>query len=132
MYCNNVILPITGPPLKPEVQLVQQYLADNFVLHNISWSTPFSWTEFPVTNFTISMYNYSNREILVTILTAYTTDWYTYLTLSSGEHCYAIDYTVVAKNAIGESQLSILSTGHPIGNCISNACNKNNHYSLFN
>ena len=106
---------ILGSPLKPDAQLVQEHLVDDFVLNRLRWNTSFTWPEFPITNYTVSMYNHSNGETTVTIWTATTADQYTHLFVSSGEHCYAIDFTVVAVNRLGKSQPITIPTGHPIG-----------------
>ena len=75
---------------------------------------PFSFPGYPVTYYTITVFNHSNGETFTTTKTANFAD-YSHQSLSHGDHCYELDFTVIAVNSLGESPPSTIYTGHPIG-----------------
>ena len=40
---------------------------------------------------------------------------YSHQSISQGDHCYELDFTVAAVNRLGSSLPTIIHTGHPIG-----------------
>ena len=108
---------LTGPPSSPVVKFTQGHLIDGFVHSHLSWSTPFTFPDFPINNYTVTMFNHSNGETITTTRTSNYAD-YSHQSLSQGDHCYELDFTVVAVNRLGSSPPATIYTGHPIGNLI--------------
>ena len=104
---------IPGPPLAPPYNLTQEHLTNNFILHNISWSAPFTWSGFSITIYEIEIRNYLNGD--VTTITK-SNESSTYLFISDGIDCYRLDFSVFAYSGAGQSEAIVTSSGHPIGN----------------
>ena len=105
---------LTGPPLAPTIEFIQGHLIDGFIHSHLSWSTPFTSQGFPITNYTVTTFNHSNGETITVVRTANFAD-YSHQSLSQGDHCYELDFTVVASNRVGRSPPATIHTGHPIG-----------------
>jgi hypothetical protein len=114
----------TGPPSAPVVELTQSHLINDFIYNHLSWSAPFTFQGFPITNYSITKFNHFNRESTTINRMASFTD-YSYQSISQGDHCYKLDFTVRAVNRLGSSPPTVIHTGHPIGklNDISNNIN---------
>ena len=105
---------LTGPPLYPIVKYTQGHLIDGFIHSHFSWSTLFTWPNFPITNYTITMFNHSDGDTITTTRTSNYVD-YSHQSLSQGDHCYELDFTVVAANRLGSSASATIHSGHPMG-----------------
>ena len=60
------------------------------------------------------MFNHSNGETITVVRTANFAN-YSHQSLSQGDHCYELDFTIVAANTLGRSPPATVHTGHPIG-----------------
>ena len=107
---NNLL----GPPSAPVVKFEQNYLINSLVNSHLSWRRPFTFPDYPVTNYTVTLFNHSDGETITITRMANFSDYFQPL-LSEGDDCYEIDVTVVATNSIGTSLPAIVNTGHPIG-----------------
>ena len=57
-----------GPPLSPPFNFTQESIVGNIIEHNLDWSSPFTWSDFPITNYTsIDVHNHlSGDSITIT------------------------------------------------------------------
>ena len=85
-----------------------------FVLSYLSWTAPFTWSDFPIVNYSLTVYNHLNGDTTTIVKTANFTV-YTYQFVSHGHECYDIDFKVIATNRLGGSQPYRVQAGHPIG-----------------
>ena len=112
----------TGPPLAPSISLDVELLeSDNesFFLFTLNWTTPFSWSEFPVTGYKMILSNYSkdepfNKSYTILAESNNETDSYLMQFNSTGNECYGIDFSVSANNSLGEGESAVIHSGHPI------------------
>ena len=105
----------SGPPLAPSVSLDKELMENESCLFTLSWTTPFSWSEFPITGYTIILSNYSNGEPFNTsFMENNITDSYLIQFNSTGNECYRLEFLVSANNSLGEGQPTIIHSGHPI------------------
>ena len=105
---------IAGPPSAPIIEFTQSHLIDGFIHSRLYWSAPFTQSGYPITNYTVTIFNHSNEETTTVVRTANFAD-YAHQSLSQGDHCYELDFTVVASNRVGRSPPATVHTGHPIG-----------------
>ena len=92
-----------GPPLLPALQ-VQTVTATQF---RVSWDQPFSWTQFPVLDYTVAVYNGSR---LLTQDT--TTDRnYSFWLDTEVNVCTLLTFEVSARNEVGVSNSGTTQAG---------------------
>ena len=103
-----------GPPSPPVLEFTQDHLVDDYIHSQLLWSTPFTLPDFPITNYTITIFNHSDGDTITTKRRA-SFDGYSHHTLSQGHHCYELDFTVMAANRLGRSPPASIYAGHPIG-----------------
>ena len=94
-------------------------------MHTIHWEEPFTWENFPILRYNLNITNHSliDEQILTQMSIPSNTSTssgpgalnFTYSFTSKGRICYGLDVALSATNAIGESDSSIVHTGHPIG-----------------
>lgn len=107
----------TGPPLAPAINLDVELLESDNVsfLFTLNWTMPFSWSEFPVTDYKIILSNYSNDESFNSSFTVLAESNKTELYFNStGNECYRLDFFVSANNSLGEGEAAVIHSGHPI------------------
>ena len=107
-----------GPPLSPRFNLSVVYSVSNRFHHTLHWDEPFTWLEFPVTGYTINITNHSSEVVTTDIIIQTINSSGTHFShsfSSNGNSCYEMDIILSATNKIGESELTIEHTGHPIG-----------------
>ena len=101
-----------GPPLSPPFNFTQESIVGNIIEHNLDWSSPFTWSDFPITNYTINVHNHLSSDS-ITITKSINDSTYSYITNRRG--CYELDFSLAAINRIGQSEPVFIRTGHPIG-----------------
>ena len=99
-----------GPPLAPTVHLSQEHFESDEINHILTWSMPFTWPEFPITNYTIIIRIDGEPDA---ILNSTTIQNFTHT--SFGCNCYTINFSVAANNQLGRSEAVDIHSGHPIG-----------------
>ena len=115
-----VTLYTAAPPLAPSVDLNVKHVIDDTFLFTITWSTPFTWSGFPIISYNIIMTNYSGGVPIAT------TDTVTSNNTGSGYHqiyytgkgmsgCYALSFSIEANNSLGKGERTLIHTGQPIG-----------------
>ena len=116
---------ITGPPCPPVVEFTQSHLVNDIIYSHLSWSAPFTFEGFPITNYSVTKFNHSNGDTITIVWIAnnYSAGYrYSYQSLSQGNHCYELDFTVVAANRLGSSQPAVVHARHPIGIILNHVC----------
>ena len=103
-----------GPPSAPVVEFTQSHLINGSIGSYLSWSAPFTFDGFPITNYSVTKLNLSNGESTTITQMANCTDC-SHHSISQGDHCYELDFTVTAINRLGSSLPATINTGHPIG-----------------
>lgn len=112
---------LIGPPLPPNFNTSVVHLVNNSFLHTINWGAPFTWTDFPVTEYTINITNISNGELVSTTIpvnlneTSISVSYFNYSFVSDGSSCYDLDIALSATNSIGESEASTGLVHHLLG-----------------
>ena len=101
----------TGPPEPPEPQLT----IINLTHLSLIWAPPFTWTEYPVSEYRLvlteqqSSFQLANRTVSPNV---------TKVDFSYGELfgpvCTLLEFRVTAKSAIGESVEGLTTGGFPI------------------
>ena len=112
---------VAAPPLSPtpEVQLI------NATALLLSWEPPFTWSEYPLLNYTVRMHNTSSGEQFawVRMIPATVT---TYEVFSSGgmisSSYHELVFSVTASNDLGESTEGTVYSGFPVGEYDTHAC----------
>ena len=104
-----------GSPSAPVVYLTHHYESDYIVNITLFWTSSFTFSGYPVNNYTVTMFNHSD-ELRETITIGSDSYPHQLSMLSHGNYCYRIDFTVVAVNRLGISPPAVIHTGHPIGN----------------
>ena len=82
-----------------------------------TWTKPFTWTNFPITGYTVVLSNYSDGEPLNTTITygeRNISDFYVHQFNTTGNECYRIDFYVSANNSLGEGEPTLIQSGHPV------------------
>ena len=110
-----------GPPLAPSVSLTQEHFVNNTFLLTLNWSKPFTWSNFPITSYTITITNYSSGEPISTTNITYSNGSGTdgcHQYIGEGNDCYRLDISVAANNSLGKGQHTTVQSGHLIGEII--------------
>ena len=104
-------------PLAPSIGLnVQLTDFDNLTFtFTLSWTAPYSWPEFPITGYTVTITDYSSGEIFNKIFSTISNETqYMHEFNTTGNDCYRFDLSVSANNSIGEGESSMIHSGHPV------------------
>ena len=114
--------------MAPLVSLDMELMENESSLFTLSWTTPFSWSEFPVTGYTVILSNYSNgvpfNRSYTILMESNVTDSFLIQFNSTGNECYRLKFFVSANNSLGEGQPYIIHSGHSvIGNCNTDSVN---------
>lgn len=104
--------------MAPPVNLNQYHLAKDAIQHTIHWSEPFTWSQYPITNYTIKINNHHGEYITV----IKTSDDFNFIHTTYGKDCYELDFSLAANNQIGQGSSSFIHTGHPVGKYVLHAC----------
>ena len=106
----SITLPIfhSGPPTPPKPVLT----AVNNTL-NISWAPAWSWADYPVTHYTVTLTNTTDG----TVYTNHTNEtvWYFTREEGAGPRCDVMVVKVTATSDIGEGVAGQTEGGFPIG-----------------
>ena len=112
----------TAPPLPPAPEV----LLINATVLQLSWEPPFTWSEYPVLNYTVRMHNTSSTEQCTWIRTI-SAAVNTIEVISSGNTVslsyHELVFYVTARNDIGESCQGEVRGGFPVGE----SSTENNH-----
>ena len=108
----SVSLNHVGPPLAPSYTLTQEHAVDSFIHHTLQWTAPFTWSEFPIINYTVVVYDYCTGDLHE--ITKQNTQ-YMHTVITEGRRCHELDFSVAANSRAGRSEAVITHTGHPIG-----------------
>ena len=94
-----------------------EHLVNNRFQHTLHWDEPFPWHGSPITGYTINITNHSNGLVTTDIvrISNESAMHFIHSFPSDGDSCYELDITLSANNRIGESELTVEHTGHPIG-----------------
>ena len=126
LICTSMsIITLSDSPLSPSISETVEHLSNDTFMHTIHWEEPFTWENFPILHYNLNITNHSliNEEILTQMsIPSNTTSSnpaagasnFTYSFTSKGRNCYGVDVALSATNAIGDSDSSIVHTGHPI------------------
>ena len=101
-----------GPPLVPPYTLTQEHIVGSFIHHTLQWTAPFTWSDFPITNYTVIVRDHLTEDLHE--ITKQDTQ-YTHTVITEGSSCYRLDISVAANSRAGRSEAVITRTGHPIG-----------------
>ena len=103
-----------APPLPPAPEV----LLTNATVLQLSWEPPFTWSEYPVLNYTVRMHNISStgqytwtRTISAAVNTMEVISSGSTVSLSYHE----LVFYVTARNDIGESCQGVVHGGFPVG-----------------
>ena len=112
---------ILDPPLAPSVTYEIEHVINDTFLFSFNWSRPFTWPGFPITNYTITLRNYSSGEPVdetFTIIPANESGLEEptqgYQLTTEGDTCYQFKISVKGSNRLGEGEYSSITVGHPI------------------
>ena len=112
----------TAPPLPPAVNYSMEYIGNDTIALNISWTRPFTWSEFQVTSYTYMLMNESSGEPVQNARSVDTgTTQYQFVT--GGNYCYKLRFSVSANNSLGMGNWSNTIIGHPIVGKVCYDCN---------
>ena len=104
----------TAPPLPPAPEV----LLINATALQLSWEPPFTWSEYPLLNYTIRMHNTSSGEQFAWVHTIPATVT-TYVVFNSGRMIFSsyheLVFSVTASNDLGESSQGTVHSGFPVG-----------------
>ena len=100
--------------MAPPVNLTQHHLINDAIQHIISWSAPFTWSQYPITNYTININNHHGEYITV----VKPSDNFIYTHTSYGKNCYQLDVSLAASSQIGQGSASSIHSGHPVSKYI--------------
>ena len=104
--------------MRPRLDVLQERVdgTNNFTYH-LNWSAPFTWEGFPIISYDITIYNQSNNETVTSTMHINGSDTLglAYDGYTSGDVCYALNFSVSATNRIGKGEPALTSSGHPIG-----------------
>ena len=104
-------------PLAPSIGLnVQLTDFDNLTFtFTLSWTAPYSWPEFPITGYTVTITDHSSGETLNKIVSTISNQTeYMYEFNTTGNECYRLDLSVSANNSLGKGESSMIHSGHPV------------------
>lgn len=107
--------------MAPNFNLSVVYFVNNSFLHTLDWDAPFTWTNFPITEYTVNITNTSNGELVSTIISvnlnevSASVSHFNYSFASDGSSCYDLDIALSATNSIGESEASTGQAHHLLG-----------------
>ena len=98
-----------GPPLAPSLQL--NVLSTTQL--QISWSEPFTWEEFPILDYTITVYNTSDQRITSSTVIDQTMF---YITQDIEMMvCSELQIDVSARSQVGRGSVESVTGGFPVG-----------------
>ncbi len=109
---------LLGPPLRPIITNFIQELVTNSsdLTYYLYWSAPFTWPQFPITSYNVTVINELTNNSTTTIMPIndsvsqnLSIDGITY-----GESCYRITFFVSAMNQLGVGEHSMMQSGHHI------------------
>lgn len=107
LYCTCI-----GPPLAPPFNLTQRHLISDAIQHILEWSEPYTHSDFPITNYTVSISDHLNKEY---ITVTKSNDSFTYTHTSYGKSCLELDFALTANNRAGQGDTNYIHSGHPVG-----------------
>ena len=119
-FSYSFMYTVPGPPPSPKPYL----LVHNATTIQLSWLPPFSWTEYPIVNYSVQVYNRATGEMMnsfinVTseILSTTAPVTFTYNTPHGGVmwNCEELAFIVSAASIIGWGSPAIVTGGFPIG-----------------
>ena len=112
-----------GSPLAPSVSLNVGHLTGDSFSFALSWSTPFTWPNFPILSYKVILTNYSSGEptMNTTVLNMNDSsvvdnnrEHHQIEYIGQGSHCYKLSFSVEASNSIGKGEPTTLHAGQPI------------------
>lgn len=105
-----------GPPLRPIItNFTQEYVnnTSSFIYH-LYWSAPFTWPEFLITSYNITIFSHLSNNSTTTIMHVNDSDALSLDGITHGESCYRLTFYVSASNHLGEGEHAIMQSGHHI------------------
>ena len=111
-YCTITHIPATTePPLPPAPQLELV----SFSKLNLTWDEPFTWQQYPIQEYTITMSNSSSQTKQTSTRTSQQRSLVVSLGTEVARICSELTFDITATNGVGESTPGRVSGGFPLG-----------------
>ena len=81
----------------------------------LDWDPPFTWPDYEILNYTVTMENRSSGITDSPVVLTVTDLTYTLTAEAPAEHCAELRFNVTASNALGDSAPAVVIGGFPKG-----------------
>ena len=81
----------------------------------LDWDPPFTWPDFEILNYTVTMENRSSGTTANPVVLTPANLTYTLTAEAPAEHCAELRFNVTASNALGDSNPAVVIGGFPKG-----------------
>ena len=81
----------------------------------LRWDPPFTWPDFEIQHYTVTMENRSSGISADPVVLTPTDLTYTMITEAPVQHCAELRFNVTASNALGHSAAAVVTGGFPKG-----------------
>ena len=83
----------------------------------VEWAAPFTWSDFPITHYTLRVINQATDELLENETLHADTRSY-YFTQSVPSSCTNLTFNIIASSSIGNSEAGVTQGSFPLSNNI--------------